>query len=56
MASIKLYFDTRAPRKDGSCPIKNNKIISLTLLYKFDQKKIDRAIRQVIEAVKYSTN
>ena len=22
MASIKLYFDTRSPRKDGNCPIK----------------------------------
>ncbi len=59
MASIKLYFDTRSPRKDGSCPIKiavNHKgsfLINLKVYMTPDEFTQQTVIRDNFEVTTY---
>lgn len=59
MASLKLYFDTRSPRKDGSCPIKiavNHKgsfLVNLKIYMTPDEFTQQTVIRDNFEVTAY---
>lgn len=62
MASLKIYFDTRAPRKDGSCPLKvaiNHKgsfLINLQVYMTPDEFTQQILIRDNSEIITYPPN